>query len=182
MPTSASVRFPPTSRPGSLRGRSAGPRDRSGHRCRRRPEHRSDPRRTDQRHARRRPDHGHRAVRVRHAPRHERHAGDRRQPVRHHHRHQPDRRPPALAWCGRDRHRQPPQQRSHRQGRRRAVHLRWSRRRDERRVDQGLLRPGRSRRAAVVCDRRGHRHSATPVVAPTCSPRCASSPTRCARC
>ena len=43
------------------------------------------------------------------------------------------------------RHRQPPRQRPHRQGRRRALHVRRARRGDERRVDQGVLRPGRGR-------------------------------------
>ena len=44
-----------------------------------------------------------------------------------------------------DRHRQPAQQRPHRQGRRRALHVRRPRRGDERRVDQGVLRPDRRR-------------------------------------
>ena len=43
------------------------------------------------------------------------------------------------------RHRQPARQRPHRQGRRRALHLRRPRRGDERRVDQGVLRPDRGR-------------------------------------
>ena len=53
----------------------------------------------------------------------------------------------SCAAAGRDgdRHRQPPQQRPHRQGRRRALHLRRSRRRDERGVDQGVLRADRRR-------------------------------------
>ena len=42
-------------------------------------------------------------------------------------------------------HRQPPQQRPHRQGRRRALHVRRARRGDERGVDQGVLRPDRGR-------------------------------------
>ena len=88
---------------------------------------------------------GHRAVRLRAARRHVRHAGRRRQPVGHHHRHQPHRRPGAGARRRGGRHRQPAQQRPHRQGRRRALHLRRPRRRDERRLDQGVLRPDRRR-------------------------------------
>ncbi len=67
----------------------AGACDRPGHRGRRRPEHRSDPRRAHRRPAGRRRHHGHRAVGLRDASRHVRHAGDRCQPVRHHDRHQP---------------------------------------------------------------------------------------------
>ncbi len=72
---------------------------------------------------RRRRDHRDRAVRIRDATRHVRHAGDRREPVRHDDRHQPNGRSAAFAGCGGDRHRQPTQQRSHRQGRRGALHL-----------------------------------------------------------
>ena len=62
---------------------------------------------------------------------------------------------------GGDRHRQPAQQRPHRQGRRRAVHVRRARRGDERRLHQGVLRPGRRRRAAGLRDHRGGRASAS---------------------
>ena len=156
-PTSASVRCHVTSPNGLRPARSPGARHRPGHRGRRRAEHRSDPRRTHQCRARRRCGHRHRAVRIRHAPRHERHARDRRQPVRDHHRHESHGRPVAIAGgCG-DRHRQPAQQRPHRQGRRCPLHLRWPRRGDERRVDQGVLCPGRRWGAAVVRDRRGRR-------------------------
>ena len=75
---------------------------------------------------------GHRAVRVRAARRHERHADRRHQPVGHHHRHQPHRRPGARPRRAGGGDRQPTRQRPHRQGRRRALHLRRARRRDER--------------------------------------------------
>ena len=58
-------------------------------------------------------------------------------------------------------HRQPAQQRPHRQVRRRALHVRRSRRGDERGVDQGVLRPDRGRLPA----RRAP--SPTPSAAPT---------------
>ena len=61
-------------------------------------------------------------TRLRAAPRHERHAGHRRQPERHDHRHQPHRRPAPRPRRRGARHRQPAQQRPHRQGRRRDVH------------------------------------------------------------
>jgi hypothetical protein len=114
--------------------------------------------------ARHRPDHGHRAVRLPPAARHERHAHRRRQPERHHHRHQPHGRPrPRPRRLG-ARDRQPPQQRPHRQGRRRDVHERRPRRRDERRVHQGVLRPGRRRCAAGLRDQRSRRarHRSSP--------------------
>jgi glutamine---fructose-6-phosphate transaminase (isomerizing) len=105
--------------------------------------------------ARHRRDHRPPSCRVRDAARHARHPGDRRQPERHDHRHQPHRRPAAGARRRGDRHRQPPRQRPGRQGRRRPVHVRRSRRRDERRVHQGVLRAGRRRRPARLRDRRG---------------------------
>ena len=75
-----------------------------------------------------------------------RHARRRHQPVGHHHRHQPHRRPrprPRRRRCS-------PSStgatvRPHRQGRRRALHVRRARRGDERRVHQGLLRADRGR-------------------------------------
>ena len=60
---------------------------------------------------------------------------------------------------GRDR--QPAQQRPRRQVRRRALHVRRPRRRDERRVDEGLLRPDRGRLPARARARR--RSSASPT-------------------
>ena len=93
------------------------------------------------------------------------------------HRHQPDRRPVPRAGRGGHRHRQPARQRPHRQGRRRALHLRRTRRRDERGVDQGLLLPGRGRRVAVVRHRRGDRASAVRRGARSCSRPCARCPT-----
>ena len=119
-------------------------------------------RRAGRRDARRRRDHGHRAVRLRAAARHERHARHRRQPERHDHRHQPHRRPAPRPRRGGARHRQPALERPHRQGRRRALHVRRARRGDERRVDQGVLRPGRGRDAAGLRDQRGGRLSAPP--------------------
>ena len=74
------------------------------------------------------------------------------------------------------RHRQPPQQRPGRQGRRRAVHLRRSRRRDERGVDQGVLRPGGRRLPAGRGARRARSGCGT---APT--RRAAGRPARAAR-
>ena len=76
------------------------------------------------------------------------------------------------------RHRQPAQQRPHRQGRRRALHLRRSRRGDERRLDQGLLRPDRGRLPAGARHRRRGRASTRPDRGRACWPRCASCPTR----
>ena len=117
-----------------------------------------------------------------HAPRHERHAGRRRQPERHHHRHQPHRRPRPRPRRRRARHRQPPQQRPHRQGRRRAVHVRRPRRRDERGLDQGVLRAGRRRRAAGVRDRRSRRARRRRAPARAARRPCARCPTRCSTC
>ena len=93
-----------------------------------------------------------------------RHAGRGHQPVGHHHRHQPHRRPRPGPRRHGDRHRQPAQQRPHRQGRRRALHVRRARRGDERRLHQGLLLPDRGR---ASCWRgpsptRGRRHASTP--------------------
>ena len=138
--------------PAGRRHHHTHPRHRAGHRRGRRPEHGIDPRRAVRRQSRHRRHHGDRAVGVQHAPRHERHARDRRQPERHHHRHQPDGRPAARPGCRRARHRQPSRERSRRQGRRHPVHVRRTRRRDERGVDQGVLRPGRGRCAAGVRD------------------------------
>ena len=66
------------------------------------------------------------------------------------------------------RHRQPAQQRPHRQGRRRALHVRRARRRDERGVDQGVLRADRGRLPAGV--RRSPTRSAAQRRPPRCSP------------
>ena len=99
----------------------------------------------------RRPGRGaprHRTLGLPPACRHVGHAHHRHQPVRYDHRHQPDRRPGAWPWGALRGHRQPPQQRPDRQGRRCALHVRRPRRGDERRVDQGLLRPGGGRPAA----------------------------------
>ncbi len=64
---------------------------------------------------------------------------------------------------GRDRarDRQPSQQRPHRQSRRRALHLRRSRRRDERGVDQGVLLADRGVLPAGLRHRRRHRRAPT---------------------
>ena len=83
--------------------------------------------------AARRGDAGHRAVGLRAARRHVRHARGRDQPERHHHRHQPHRRPRARPRRGGGRDREPAQQRPRRQVRRRALHVRRPRRGDERR-------------------------------------------------
>ena len=99
-----------------------------------------------------------RALGLRPARRPARHARGRRQPVGHHHRHQPHGRPGSRAGRGRHRHREPPQQRPHRQGRRRALHVRRPRRGDERGLHQGLLRPGRRGRPAGLRHRRARRH------------------------
>jgi glucosamine--fructose-6-phosphate aminotransferase (isomerizing) len=72
----------------------------------------------------------------------------------HHDRHEPHGRPAAVARCGGAGHRQPAGERPHRQGRRCDVHVRRSRRRDERCVDEGLLLAGGGGRVAVVRDRR----------------------------
>ena len=89
---------------------------------------------------------GHRAVGLRPARRHERHAGRRHQPVAA---PPPTPTAPSTSSAARgargDRHRQPAQQRPHRQVRRRALHVRRARRGDERRVDQGVLRADRGR-------------------------------------
>ena len=61
------------------------------------------------------------------------------------------------------RHRQPPQQRPRREGRRRALHVRRPRRRDERRVHQGVLRADRRRLPAGARHRRGSCPAATPT-------------------
>ena len=114
-------------------------------------------RRAGGRRARRRVGDGHRAVRVRAASRHERHAGGRRQPERHDHRHQPHRRPAPRPRCRGAVDRQPAVQRSDREGARRSVHVRRARRRDERGVDEGVLRPGRRRGVAGRGDQRGRR-------------------------
>ena len=88
-----------------------------------------------------------------------------------HHRHQPHRRRRALArGASGDRHRQPAQQRPHRADRRRALHVRRARRRDERRVDEGVLRAGRRRLPARVRARRGARRAGCrATVARSCS-------------
>ena len=106
----------------------------------------------------------------------------RRQPERDDHRHQPHRRPRPPARRHRARHRQPAQQRPHRQGRRGDLHERRPRRGDERRLDQGVLRPGRRRRPAGLRDHRGRRDRHRPGAATSCSPRCARCRRRCARC
>ena len=120
-----------------------GPRHRPGHRCRRRAEPGGHPRGAHPRQpgaggGRR----GHRTVRVRAGRGHVRHPGRGHLPVRDHHRHQPDGRPGPLPRGRRGGHRQPSGQRPDRQGRRCPLHLRRAGRGDERRVDQGLLRPG----------------------------------------
>ena len=78
-----------------------------------------------------------------------------------------------------DRHREPPQQRPHRQGRRRALHVRRPRRGDERRLDQGVLRADRGRLpagAAPSPTRSGVGDRADRARAARA--RCASCPTR----
>ena len=106
---------------------------------------------------------GDRAVGLPAPPRHERHARDRRQPERHDDRHQPHGRPAARPRRSGDRDRQPPRERSRRQGRWRAVHLRRARHRDERRLHEGVLRPGRGRCAAGMRDHRGRRRRHRPA-------------------
>ncbi len=159
-----------------------GHRDRPGNRRHRRAVDGRGARHARRRQPRRRRHHGHRAERVRAAPRHGRHADHRRQPERHDHRHEPHRRPRPFPRGDGARHRQPTQQRPHRQGRRRALHVRRPRRRDERGVDQGVLRAGRGRRAAR---RRHHRRSGRrrrPPPPRRSSRRCERFPTRCAPC
>ena len=79
---------------------------------------------------------------------------DRRdQPERHDHRHEPHGRPRTGTRRAGDRDRQPPQQRPRRQVRRRALHVRRAGRRDERGVDQGVLRADRRRLPARARDR-----------------------------
>ena len=83
----------------------------------------------------------------------------------------------------RHRDRQPPPERPRRQERRRALHLRRPRRRDERRVDEGVLRAGRGRLPARV--RELARASSAPTTdaeprtyrARAARRRCASCPT-----
>ena len=128
---------------------------------------------------------GHRAVRLRAAAGHERHAHRRHQPVGHHHRHQPHRRPRARPRRHRARHREPARLRPHRQERRRALHVRRSRRGDERGVHQGLLRADRRRVPARLVDRRGGRRHGRPgrswppcaTCPPPWRPRSAGGPT-----
>ena len=108
--------------------------------------------------AARRGDARHRAVRLRPARRHERHARHRHQPVGHDDRHQPHRRPRAQPRRAGRRHRQPPQQRPHRQVRRRALHVRRPRRRDVGGVDEGALLA--DRRGLPARRRRSRRSSA----------------------
>ena len=107
-----------------------------------------------------------------------RHARRGDQPVGHHHRHQPHRRPRPGPRAPGHRHRQPPQQRPHRQVRRRALHVRRSRRRDERGVDQGVLLPDRGRLPAGGRHRRrGRRRRRRLDGSRRCSRRCATCPT-----
>ena len=86
---------------------------------------------------------------------------------------------------GRGRDREPAPERPRRQERRRALHLRRARRRDERRVDEGVLRAARGRAPARAGSRRP---SSAPTTSPTaraaasCSPRCASCRPRCRKC
>ena len=106
--------------------------------------------------------------------------------VGHDDRHEPHRRSRTRARRGGDRHRQPAPERPRRQERRRALHVRRSRRRDERRVDEGVLRADRGRLPPRVRDRGGaRRRTRTPTG--TRAPRDprrarASSRPRCARC
>ncbi len=98
---------------------------------------------------------GHRAVRVRAAPRPVRHARVGHLAVGHHDRHEPDGGPRPGTRRPRRLHREPAQQRSHRQVRRCPLHLRRARRGDERRQHQGLLQPGRGRLRTRLRHRRG---------------------------
>ena len=167
-------RCPPTLRAG-LRDGAHPPRPghRPGHGRGRRPEpgRARSTRRSPTRRLARRGRAGHRAVGLRAARRHDRHAGRRHQPVGHHHRHQPHRRPGPRPRRRGDRHRQPARQRPHRQGRRRALHVRRPRRGDERGVDQGVLRPDRGRVPAgrAPSPTRSAR-GATTASATSCSP------------
>ena len=150
-PTTCATRPAPTARIRRVH------RHRPGHRRRRRPEHGRAPSSDGGRRARlagRRASLATELSGFGAAPRHDRHARGRHQPVGHDHRHQPHRRPRPGPRRRGDRHRQPAQQRPHRQGRRRALHVRRPRRRDERRVDQGLLRPDRGRLPAGLRHRR----------------------------
>ena len=83
-------------------------------------------------------------------------------------------------------HRQSPPERPRRQERRRALHLRRPRRRDERRVDQGVLRADRGRascsRSRLAAELGADDDDRPRRTATSCSARCASCPTRCARC
>ena len=92
------------------------------------------------------------AVGLRAARRHVRHARRRHQPERHHHRHEPDGRPRPVARASGRVDREPAQQRPRRQVRRRALHVGRPRRRDERRVHEGVLRADRRR---ASCSRSG---------------------------
>ena len=164
-------------------------RDGSGHRGHRGPGHRA---RVAPLFARTaadgRSDRGDRTLRVRARRRHVRHARRHHLAVGHDGRHEPHRRSRTGAGRGRDRHRQPAPERPRRQERRRALHVRRSRRGDERRVDQGVLRADRGGLPARVRDcggarpglgRRPHRPPRDPRRAPgsaerdarTCSER-----------
>ncbi len=92
----------------------------------------------------------HRAVGLPAGVGHGGHARGRDQPERHHHGHQPHGGPGPGPGRQDPRHREPAQQRPRRPHRRRALHVGRPRRRDERRVDQGVLRAGRGRIPARV--------------------------------
>ena len=110
---------------------------------------------------------------------------DRDQPERYDDRHEPHRRRRARTRGGAvDRDREPPPERPRRQERRCALHVRRSRRRDERRVDEGVLLADRGRLPARAA--RSPKRFGGPTIRRTgdarrCSQVSASFPTRCAR-